>query len=409
MNYRDDREALHHRVAKLESELEEARREGEEHGRDEAQARAAELEKKLADMRKELETMSSELEALRAKAPPPKVPAKVPALVPIVIGAVAMLCLMMVIGIVFSRSSAPPPAAPVVVAQPPPPPAPTPTPTPTAPATASTTIPLEPIAPPAVPRSTTARWNATVKRVEGLPIAVGSTCMLEATIKTSDTNALVPDFNVQCGTQSVYRTSDGLNGISQSSNDAREVLGPSDDKSTFTLVYRDIGTRTGARNQVDVDTTKHEGVVFRETIPRFRVELSLPTTSTPGAPLSGAEQRLRRHGKVIRVSGTAPVKEGASCVVRAMATGQGKSCTAEVACGTTILWPGSAPAKCTYASSRPTGISTDDGPTSLSLEDSTFPQPPDASSPSALRAPGSSLHVKGKAFEADVSLDDVLY
>src|SRR3954447_5759580 len=69
MNYRDNREALHLRIAKMEEDLKDARREGEEHGRDDAQQRAIALEQKLADMRTEMEKMGAELHALRGDKP----------------------------------------------------------------------------------------------------------------------------------------------------------------------------------------------------------------------------------------------------------------------------------------------------------------------------------------------------
>ncbi len=387
MSYRDDREALHSRVAQLEQELKDARTEGEAHGRDEAQARAVALEQKLAEMRGEVEKMSAELGALRGDQPRPK--SSMGLAIAIAAGGVALL----VVAVVFvtARSSAP---APVIVQMPATAPeapmgksqpvAPIPTVDPLPPETAvAKRVPA--------PRSAQARWNAKVTRAEGLPIAAGSTCTVDATITTTDTNTGVRGLEVQCGTQSLYRSSDRLNGMSQMSNDAREVMGPSDDKSTFTLAYSDIGTRTGERTQVDLDTTKHQASVFRDTIPRFRVELSLPTTSSPGTPLSDADHRLRRAGKVSHVTGTSPVKEGAACVLRAMPTGKRKECSAEVACGTAIVWPTSAPVSCTYDdASRPISVATregDDAVTSIALETST-------------------LKVKSKAFGLEITLDE---
>lgn len=382
MSYRDDREALHHRVAQLEQELQDARREGEEHGRDEAQARAVALEKKLADMRGEVEKMGAELEALRGKSPRRLGSGVVALLV------AGIACCAAVPGvIIFARRPAPPPT---VVLVPPEVQAPMgkakpaePIPTVEPP---TVTEPLQaPTATPASARTAEARWTAKVSRAEGLPLAPGSACTVTAIVSTRDTNAIVNALTVECGAQSLYRSSDRLNGMSQSSNDAREVMGPTDEKSTFTLAYRDIGTRTGERTQIDLDSTKHQASVFRETIPRFRVDLSLPATSLPGPSLSGREQRLHRTGKVSHVTGAAPVKEGASCVLRAMATGKRSECTAEVACGTSILWPSSAPVSCTYEASRPTSISTNEGPTGVSLD-------------------GSTLNVKGKGFEAEITL-----
>src|SRR5262249_43964847 len=156
---------------------------------------------------------------------------------------------------------------------------------------------------------------------EGLPFGAGARCTIEGAIKTTDTNALVDDLDVRCAGQAVYRKSDPLNGMAQMSNDARELLGAVDEKSSFTLVYRDIGTRTGERAQADIDTTKQQGTVFHDTIPRYRVDFSVPSASAPTAPLA---KRLRRAGKVTEVTGAAaPVTTGVPCVLRAIATGQG--------------------------------------------------------------------------------------
>ena len=382
MNYRDDREALHHRVAQLEDELQEARREGEEHGRDEAQNRAAVLERKLAEMRAEVEKMSAEVDALRGRRPRGR-----PAL-PLLVGAAGAVLVLVAVGAFVSFRSTSRPAPPAVAAPPrvlPAIPA-----TPVQPTATPRVDPLpapQVIAAPAPARETTARWNAKVTHAEGLPLAAGAACTAEATITTNDTNATVPALTIQCGAQILFRSTDSFNGMSQSSNDAREVLGSTDDKSTFTLVYSDLGTRSGDRSQVDLDTTKHQISVFRERIPRFRVELSVPATSVPGPPLAGAAQRLRRTGKVSHVTGASPAKEGTSCTLRAMADGKRTECLAEVACGTTILWPSTTPVQCTYEESRPVTVTTEDGPTALSLE-------------------GSALTVKAKAFGAEITLDE---
>lgn len=344
MSYRDDREALHHRVAQLEDELAEARR---------------------------------EVDALRERRPRAR-----PA--PVLVVAACTLSVGLGAGAFLMLRTSPRRApSPVVVA------------VPTLPATPATFEPspappptVAP-APPALPRETTARWNAKITRAEGMPLGAGSSCTIEATIATADTNATVPALTVQCGTQVLYRSTDSFSGVSQTSNDARELLGSADDKSTFTLAYSDIGTRSG-RSQVDLDTTKRQGSVFSERIPRFRVDFSIPPTSVPGPPLAGTAQRLRRTGKVSHVTGSSPVKEGASCALRAMPDGSGEDCTAEVACGATILWASTSgtPVHCTYEASRPVTVSTQpQGPNLLSLD-------------------GSMLTVKAKAFDAEISLDE---
>jgi hypothetical protein len=384
MSYRDDREALHHRVAKLEEELKDARREGQEEGRDEAQKRAVVLEEKIGEMKDELERMELELQAMRGAAPPPSQQAiKGPAVFAIFIVGLAVAS-----GVLFMvLRSRPPPPAPVVVTQP--------TTTfgrakETDPAQAATPSPVETATPPepiAPPRSTTARWTAKVTKADGLAIP-GGTCTLEAAIITSDaTNAIVQDFSINCGGQKLYSKRDKLEGMAQMSNDARELLGPSDDKSTFTLVYRDIGTRSGERAQVDLDTNAKQGSVWRDTIPRFKVDLAIPPQSAAGTPLSTADQRLKRTGKITEVSGAGALKTGATCTLRAMPNGKGKDCSAEVACGATVLWPQSLATSCTYEGSRPLTVSSKADDASLAID-------------------GSTLTLKTKTTSATIALDD---
>jgi hypothetical protein len=365
MSYRDDREALHNRVAQLEEQLKDARSQGQEQGRDEARTRAAQIEEKLMGMRGEIQMMEAELQAMRGASPPR--PRNI--LLPVAAGLVAVG----LGGVLMALRSTPDPPV-VVIAPPEPPKAAVPTPQP--PSTSASTPTVAPQAAPAEtpPRSTTARWIARASRSEGLPIAPGTTCTIDAKIATNGaTNAVVRDLEILCGTQKVYRSTDGFSGMADMSNDAREALGPTDDKSTFTLTYRDIGARTGDRAQVDLDTRARQGSVFRETIPRFRVELSISPSSTPGVPLSGPDQRLRRAGKVTEVSGVVPVKSGASCLLRAMPDGKGEDCIAEVTCGASVLWPQTAPVNCTYDGSRPNGVGTAGGEaSSLLLEGTTL-------------------------------------
>jgi len=376
MGYRDDREALHHRVAQLEQELQDARREGEEHGRDEAQSRAMALEQRLASMRGDMEKMGAELSELRGGRP---ASSRARPLVAMVVG----VSLVGLLGSYLMLGTGAPRPPPVVVVTPP-----TPTPTPTSiprpVATAAPTIPLERIPQPA--RSTTARWFAKVSRAEGVALGGDATCTVEAKISTTGTNALVDTLTVQCGALALYRSTDALNGMSQSSDAARELLGPTDDQSTFSLAYRDLGTRTGDRAQIDLDTSHRQASIFRETIPRSRVDLVLATASTPAPSLAGPAQRLRHAMKVTSTSGAAPVKEGAACVLRAMPTGQQAACAAEVRCGTTVLWPASEPVTCTYEGARPATIAGGTAPATIS-----FLTP--------------ALEVKARAFSAELTVD----
>ncbi len=379
MSYRDDREALHNRVAQLEEELKDARREGQEEGRDEAAKRAASLEEKIGEMKGELERMELELQAMRGERPKTAVAPRTPIF--IALGAVFAIG-----GFAFvfalRKTSAPPPP-PVIVM-------PTATPSPMVPAVPEPTavksaVPLATAAAPV--RTTTARWNAKVTKAEGLAIG-GAACTIDANIATNNaTNAVIKGLVVSCGGQKLYDSADKLEGMAQMSNDARELLGPSDEKSTFTLAYRDIGSRMGERTQIDFDTNAKQGSVWKETVPRFRVDLAIPKESAPGAPLTTAADRLKRTGKLSEITGST-LKPGAACTLRAMPNGKREECVAEVACGTTILWPTSTPVKCTYEGSRPATVEAkEEGDLSLELH-------------------GSMLGIKTKATTATIELED---
>jgi hypothetical protein len=107
MAYRDDRDALKSRVAELERQLADARRRGEQEGREAAEARAGELQDKLAGLRGDLDRMEAELRALRRDTDEPR-PNRA------VWGIAAVPILLALIGglfVVFVRR--PPPTAPL--------------------------------------------------------------------------------------------------------------------------------------------------------------------------------------------------------------------------------------------------------------------------------------------------------
>jgi hypothetical protein len=222
------------------------------------------------------------------------------------------------------------------------------------------------------PRVAKPHWSATVRRAEGLALAPGTLCSINATIEAIGTNSRVPDLEVACGGRTLYRKSDPFGGMASIDDDARELLGRRDDQSTFTLQFNDIGTRTGARSQVDFDSTKRSGAVFRETMPRWRVEFTMPIESEPTAPLSGSGQRLRREGRVTDASRGAIVSSGTACTLRAMPTGQQEACVAEVRCGATVLFPVGSKVMCTYDGARPIGLVSEGSEPILTLQGDTL-------------------------------------
>lgn len=357
MNYRDDRDALRGKVAELEGQLADARREGEVQGREAAQARAKALEEQIAGVRGTLDRMEAELQALRGGKPKKRTVGSPTLALLLVVAAAAGGAYSL-----FARTQVqpPPPPLPVEPVTVQMPAAPTPKPEPE-PEPKKVEQPPEP-----EPRSTTARWRATVKRAVGVKVAPGSTCFVDAVIETKKTNTRVPSLKVTCGQEVVYDTAMTFSGVAQMGNDAIERMGPTDDKSTFTLKYTDMGMRSG-RPQIDLDTTQREGSVFRDHLPRLRVDLSLPVESEPGAPLAGPEQRMRRAGRLAEVSGFAGLKPDTECILRAMPTGKQEGCVAEVACGKTVLVPAATAATCTYEGARPVKVEVTSGPLQLTM------------------------------------------
>ncbi|MEZ4301195.1 MAG: hypothetical protein R3B70_40035 [Polyangiaceae bacterium] len=369
MNYRDDREVLRERVRALEGEIEAARREGEQDGREAAQQRVQEMEGRLAAMRGEVERMEGELRAMRGPQPEKKPdffgapPMRRLALLVVVAGVAGGLATVLRERPEPTHVPLPPsldepsePADGPNVQKPPPPPPPVPSPK----------RPKKAEAPKPERRTTKVRWKATVTRAEGVAVA-GKPCFIDATIATSETNAGVPALTVTCGDRKLYDDSESFNGMAQMDNDARERLGASDDKSTFVLQYSDVGARSG-RAQVQIDTEQKLAEVWSDNLPRFRVQLRVPVESEPAEPLARGGQRMRFAGFVAEVSGAAPVKADAECVLRAMPTGRQDECEAELACGKIVLFPRTEPVTCDYEGARPVKVTASGGAIELSMD-----------------------------------------
>jgi hypothetical protein len=374
MDYRDERDALRGRVENLEQELGEAKRELSRRADDGSRsARVARLEEQLADARRLLDDLGRELadakREVRQQPQPMPAPVFGSAAAPRTsarTGIVPALIVAMLAGSVLCwrllRTATP-------AGTPPPTPPPPSVEAPVQPAeAASVAEPPAPASPQirttaAAPRLARPRWRATVRRSEGLALAPGTACLIEATVEATGTNARVGDLELRCGIETLYTST--LSGYrTDIHDDVRERLTRRDEESTFTLQYGDEARNGNQTSKVDVDSTKGTVVVQRRIPLEWRVELTMPAESQPTAPLSGSGQRLRREGHVTKVSGAAIVSPGASCVLRAMPNGNGDACVAEVRCGAAVLFPTSAEVRCAYDGARPTSVvSTGEHPT----------------------------------------------
>jgi hypothetical protein len=262
--------------------------------------------------------------------------------------------------LVLGRAASKPPTPPVleapqVVAQPPEPP-PTVEP-PQAPKQAEP--PKVAAEPPAPAREAVVSWAASVTRANGLALAAGSRCTIEARLAWKATNAVVKGLSMHCGKTKLYSTDDALNGTAMMKNDAIEAFGAREGETTFSLQFSDVGSRNGARGQIDLDTKLGKGIAFREGLDGFRVEFSAPRESAPAKTTADV---LRVEGRVTKASGSAPAKEGATCALRAMPTGKRQACIAEIACGMKVVVPSKAPVTCSYEGAKVVGVQAAESP-----------------------------------------------
>ena len=369
--YRDEREALQNQVQKLEVDSEEAKRNAA--GDEAIRARAEKLEGEITALRQSAERLEAELREIR-----PARPASRPnATAAMAIAAAAILGMVVVgavVAVVGLRGLEPPQPPDIAVApgltRPP------------APAFTPSDIPApdpEPAAPaknpgeyrrrtPPSKREGKARWTATVKRAEGLPLAKGSTCFIDATLHTVGTNEEGPSSSSPAAPPRLTDLNDALNGMAMTSSDALERFAKADGKSVFTLKYEDKGTRAATKNQMMLDTIEELGVVFSENLPTFRVELTVPVESAPAPPIA---ERLARKGVVTEASGDAPAKAGGHCTLRALGNGHHATCIAEIACDGHPLIKSTDAVDCAYDGTLPRSVSRPRDDFSLTVDGDT--------------------------------------
>jgi hypothetical protein len=268
MDYRDERDALRGRVENLEQELGDAKRELEAQRSDDKQARIAQIEKQMADARRMLDQLGRELTELRGG--PPKGQTAAPT---ITAGVAVLLLGAGAAGFVLMRSSAPPPpqVTPVAKAV-----------ATVAPLPERTQPPQAPAPKPApVRRATHATWSGKITKATGSAPPPGTACTVEATLAGANGSVDADEVVVTCGGKALYRSTDALEGMSMNGGEAKERAGKEAGTFVYALQYDDKGTRTGARNEVSLDTSAGVGSVWRTSVPMFHVDFSVAAQSAP--------------------------------------------------------------------------------------------------------------------------------
>lgn len=266
MDYRDERDALRGRVDNLEQQLGEAKRELDAQHGDDRQARIARIEQQMGQAQRLLDGLGTELAALQGKRPQ-----RSPVLTIAV--AVAMVTLGAgVAGFLMVRRAAEPPIA--VRAVPPPPlelvePA-------------AKTPPSPPTrAPQPASRRAHAAWSGKVTRSTGSAPPPGTACTVEATLGAAKEGVDAAELTVTCGGKVLYRSADPLEGMSMNGSQGMERAGAEAGSLVYTLAYDDKGPRSGARNEVSLDTAAGVGAVWRTSVPAFHVDFSVVQQSAP--------------------------------------------------------------------------------------------------------------------------------
>jgi hypothetical protein len=269
MNYRDERDALRGRIEGLEQDLQEAKQAQQ----DEAtkRARIEQIEAKMRETEASLEAMRAELASMGGPRESKKM------LVPMIVGMGAMLLVGTVAAVflMLVRTPLPPPPVHVGTPKTPATPAVTQAPIPEIP----TNDPLEP--PPSPTRQAKVQWTGQITKTNGLGLAPGSRCTIDATLESTGAKQRVPEVAVKCGDKIVYNSKDKLEGMSMSGSGMAEEPGKEAGTFTYALNYSDTGARSGPRTQVTIDTTQKQGIVWSDVIPAFRVEFSVPSLSAP--------------------------------------------------------------------------------------------------------------------------------
>jgi hypothetical protein len=176
----------------------------------------------------------------------------------------------------------------------------------------------------------------------------------------------------RCGDRVLYDSTLPLEGMSMNDSALGEV--PEPGKAgvfRYKLTYSDVGARTGARGQATIDSAEHTAVLFRETVPVYKVTLTLDPLSQirEGAPLFSSTKAafdhvVQRRMMVLEADGPAPVKKGASCQLRvAPSYTEDHSCKVTLTCGAKVIFGAgdSGYEDCAVKDGEPAGF-TDDQP-----------------------------------------------
>jgi hypothetical protein len=209
-------------------------------------------------------------------------------------------------------------------------------------------------------------WTGKVQSSTGAPARAGSACTLTARVTSNGDRVHEDLLSFQCGGQVLYDSSLPLEGMSSSSfGVGEEPVSGQARAFQYVIEAGDVGTRSGPKSQISVNSRAKVIQVFRDTVPAFRVQASLERDSQVrrGRPLFTEmippfEQVVTRKAKVVSRTGAVPFSAAACSLVVAPAYSKGDTCRVTLTCGGKVVYGAGTSGydRCLVADGRPTSF-----------------------------------------------------
>jgi hypothetical protein len=130
-------------------------------------------------------------------------------------------------------------------------------------------------------RNAHAPWSARVTRATGSGPPPGTACTIDAKLEGGSAQWSLADLTVRCGGRTLYHATDQLEGQASMREELTQQKARDAMRAVFVLVYDDIGTRIGARNEVSINSAELIGAVWRTSVPAFHVDFRMSKLSAP--------------------------------------------------------------------------------------------------------------------------------
>jgi hypothetical protein len=210
----------------------------------------------------------------------------------------------------------------------------------------------------------TLTWKARLTSSTGAAPGAGTACVLSATVASRGTPSAHEDLlTFTCQGKTLYDSSVPLNGMSNSSFGVDEI--PTTGRHgvfRYMLRANDLGSRSGSRAQITLDTSVGAVEAFRETVPTYRVKATVDAYSAErsGRPITALpfESVVQRKAKVTTKTGKAPFA-ATTCDLSVVPVSSGKhNCRVAFTCGGASVYgkPGGGFGDCATRDGEATGF-----------------------------------------------------